>query len=89
MTYEFLSIATQFLNHEFVPYMHFQLWLQMVELQPQTESGGSNISREEMIDNVAKDISERLPENFKYDEIRMKYGLDIQPTTVVLLQGSC
>ena len=40
-----------------------------------------------MIDNVARDILERLPENFKYDEIRMQYGLEVQPTTVVLLQG--
>ena len=61
----------------------------MVELQPQTEAGGSKISREEMIDNVAQDILEKLPENFKYDEIRMQYGLEIQPTTVVLLQGGC
>ena len=59
----------------------------MVELQPQTETGGSKVSREEMIDNVAKDILEKLPENFKYDEIRMQYGLEVQPTAVVLLQG--
>ena len=59
----------------------------MVELQPQTDTGTSRASREEMIDNVARDILERLPENFKYDEIRMQYGLEVQPTTVVLLQG--
>ena len=29
---------------------------------------------------------EKLPANFKYDEIRKKFGIDISPTTVVLLQ---
>ena len=32
------------------------------------------------------DILEKLPETFKYDEIRKRYGIEVQPTTVVLLQ---
>ena len=32
------------------------------------------------------DILDKLPETFKYDEIRKRYGIEVQPTTVVLLQ---
>jgi hypothetical protein len=49
------------------------------------ESGGG-ISREQFIDNTAADILKRIPQNYDLDKIRKKYGLDITPTTVVLLQ---
>lgn len=44
------------------------------------------ISRDEYIGQVAKDIENKLPQIFDLDQIRKNFGLDISPTTVVLLQ---
>lgn len=49
------------------------------------DSGGS-ISRDDYICQVAKDIQEKLPKLFDLDVIRKNLGIDISPTTVVLLQ---
>lgn len=49
------------------------------------ESGGS-ISRDEYISQVAQDIQNKLPKVFDMDVIRKKFGVDISPTSVVLLQ---
>lgn len=49
------------------------------------ESGGS-ISRDEYISQVAQDIQNKLPKLFDLDVIRKKFGGDISPTSVVLLQ---
>lgn len=49
------------------------------------DSGGS-ISRDDYICQVAQDIQEKLPKLFDLDVIRKKLGIDISPTTVVLLQ---
>eukprot|EP00731_Ephydatia_muelleri_P035324 Em0114g8a len=63
-----------------------ETWAQLVELQPQTGESGSGISREEFIGTIASDIQAKLPEQFKLDVIRKKFGEVISPTTVVLLQ---
>lgn len=47
---------------------------------------GAGISRDEYIANVAKDIVNKLPQVFDLDHIRKGYGVNISPTTVVLLQ---
>lgn len=62
------------------------MWSHLVELQPQTGDSGSGISREEFIGKIAKDVLAKLPPEYEMDKIRKKYGLDIPPTTVVLLQ---
>lgn len=62
------------------------MWEHLVELQPQTNEGGGAMSRDEFIDNAASDILKKLPQIFDLDKIRKKYGLEISPTTVVLLQ---
>lgn len=49
------------------------------------DSGGS-ISRDDYICQVAQDIQEKLPKLFDLDVIRKRLGIDISPTTVVLLQ---
>lgn len=49
------------------------------------DSGGG-ISRDEYISQVARDIQSKLPEAFDLDVIRKKMGLEISPTSVVLLQ---
>ncbi|XP_030074215.1 dynein axonemal heavy chain 10 [Microcaecilia unicolor] len=62
------------------------MWAHLLELQPQTGESGAGISRDEYIEQVAKDIENKLPETFDIDQIRKNYGTDITPTTVVLLQ---
>lgn len=47
---------------------------------------GAGISREDYIDKVANDVLVKLPEEFNMDKIRKKFGIEISPTTVVLLQ---
>ncbi|XP_074640231.1 dynein axonemal heavy chain 10-like [Tubulanus polymorphus] len=62
------------------------MWANLIELQPQTGDSGSGISREDFITKIATDVLTKLPEEYDLDKIRKKYGLDISPTTVVLLQ---
>ena len=63
-----------------------EIWIQLVELQPQTADTGSGISREEFISGIASDIQAKLPELFKLDIVRRKFEENMSPTTVVLLQ---
>ena len=51
-----------------------------------TGESGAGISREEYIDKVATEVLGKLPEEFDLDKVRKRFGLDISPTTVVLLQ---
>nr|DBA23158.1 TPA: hypothetical protein GDO54_014099 [Pyxicephalus adspersus] len=62
------------------------MWSHLLELQPQTGESGLGISRDEYIGQVAKDIENKLPQIFDLDQTRKNFGLDISPTTVVLLQ---
>ena len=47
---------------------------------------GSGTSREDYIGKIASDIINKLPPLFDLDKIKKKYGLNVTPTTVVLLQ---
>ncbi|XP_076854099.1 dynein axonemal heavy chain 10 [Brachyhypopomus gauderio] len=62
------------------------MWTHLIELQPQTGDSGGGISRDEYISQVARDIQNKLPRVFDLDVIRKKVGLDVSPTSVVLLQ---
>ncbi|XP_060639849.2 dynein axonemal heavy chain 10-like [Anolis sagrei] len=62
------------------------MWSHLLELQPQTGESGTGISRDEYIGQVAKDIENKMPKIFDIDQIRKSFGMDITPTTVVLLQ---
>uniref|UniRef100_U3K3Y5 Dynein-1, subspecies f n=1 Tax=Ficedula albicollis TaxID=59894 RepID=U3K3Y5_FICAL len=75
-------------NAEIGYYMHAvrDMWVHLLDLQPQTGETGAGISRDEYIANVAKDIENKLPQVFDLDLIRKSYGVTISPTTVVLLQ---
>lgn len=46
----------------------------------------AGISREEYIDNVAKDILERLPPQYEVARVRKGLEMNITPSIVVLLQ---
>lgn len=62
------------------------MWSHLVELQPQTGDSGGGISREDFIDKIASDVLNRLPPGLELDKIKKKFGVEISPTTVVLLQ---
>jgi dynein heavy chain len=49
------------------------------------DSGGG-MSREEFIDTTASDILKRIPDVYDLDKLKKKYGLEVTPTQVVLLQ---
>lgn len=59
-----------------------------MQLKIKTKKGdvSGGISREQFIDNTASDILKKIPQVYDIDKIRKKYGLDVSPTTVVLLQ---
>uniref|UniRef100_A0A669C7U5 Dynein axonemal heavy chain 10 n=1 Tax=Oreochromis niloticus TaxID=8128 RepID=A0A669C7U5_ORENI len=63
-----------------------EMWTHLIDLQPQTGESGGHISRDEYISQVAQDIQNKLPQLFDMDVIRKKFGMDISPTSVVLLQ---
>lgn len=46
----------------------------------------TGISKEEFIDNIAKEILERIPLEFDISKIRRTFGVDITPSTIVLFQ---
>uniref|UniRef100_A0A8C9TU55 Dynein axonemal heavy chain 10 n=1 Tax=Scleropages formosus TaxID=113540 RepID=A0A8C9TU55_SCLFO len=62
------------------------MWTHLIELQPQTGESGGGISRDDYIAQVARDIQSKLPKVFDLDVIRKSFGLDVSPTSVVLLQ---
>ena len=61
------------------------LWLTLVELQPQTGDSGGGMSRDDFIGQVAADIQKSLPGIFEMDKIKRRL-VDVTPTTVVLFQ---
>ncbi|KAF3850823.1 hypothetical protein F7725_012595 [Dissostichus mawsoni] len=62
------------------------MWSHLIDLQPQTGDSGGGISRDEFISQVAQDIQNKLPQLYDIDVICKKFGTDISPTSVVLLQ---
>nr|XP_038946048.1 dynein axonemal heavy chain 10 isoform X3 [Rattus norvegicus] len=62
------------------------MWGHLLELQPQTGESSSGVSRDDYIGQVAKDIENKMPKIFDLDQVRKHLGLNISPTSVVLLQ---
>ena len=44
------------------------------------------MSRDEFIDATATDILKRIPTVYDLDKLKKKYGLEVTPTQIVLLQ---
>lgn len=44
------------------------------------------MSRDDFIAKIATDIQQNLPDQFEMDKIKRKFGINVDPTTVVLLQ---
>ncbi|KAK3777975.1 hypothetical protein RRG08_038771 [Elysia crispata] len=62
------------------------IWELLIELQPQTGGSSAGVSREEHIAQIATDVMDKLPQEFDLPKIKRAIGLDISPTTVVMLQ---
>ncbi|VEL06604.1 unnamed protein product [Protopolystoma xenopodis] len=65
-----------------------EMWLQLLELQPQTGNQSTSVNRDELISHVADDVLKALPACFNGEAIRKRYQNEMSPTTVVLLQVS-
>jgi dynein heavy chain len=61
------------------------MWAQLIDLQPQSGSGGSGISREDHINNIADGVISKLGDTFDLAFVRKDWGVP-SPTQVVLLQ---
>lgn len=59
------------------------LFLKSVLVLGESSSG---ISRDDYIGHVAKDIENKMPKVFDLDQVRKHLGVEISPTSVVLLQ---
>lgn len=63
-----------------------EMWINLIELQPQTEVSATGISKDEFIDNLAKDILEKIPVEYDINKVRKSFGPTVTPTSIVLLQ---
>jgi len=54
--------------------------------EPKQGDSGGGMSRDEFIDATATDILKRLPTVYDLDKLKKKYGLEVTPTQIVLLQ---
>nr|XP_046467282.1 dynein axonemal heavy chain 10 [Neodiprion pinetum] len=62
------------------------MWRNLIELQPQTAESSTGISRDDFIDNVAKDILVKMPPEYDMIKVKRNFGLAITPTAIVLFQ---
>ncbi|KAI3386976.1 hypothetical protein SNEBB_002464 [Seison nebaliae] len=62
------------------------MWMQLLELQPQTSDSSTSMSREDYIDSIAVDILKKVPKKYDLEKIRQKYKDKMTPTTIVLFQ---
>uniref|UniRef100_A0A8C4N1H9 Dynein heavy chain 10, axonemal n=1 Tax=Eptatretus burgeri TaxID=7764 RepID=A0A8C4N1H9_EPTBU len=62
------------------------MWSHLLELLPQTGDSGTGTSCEELIGQVVQDVQNKIPKQFKIQDVRRKLGENVSPTAVVLLQ---
>ncbi|VDQ14129.1 unnamed protein product [Trichobilharzia regenti] len=65
-----------------------EIWSHLLELQPQTSSQTNSTNREEFLSQITDGLLNSLPQVFDREALKKKYGVNIQPITVVLLQVS-
>ncbi|CAH1099407.1 unnamed protein product, partial [Psylliodes chrysocephalus] len=63
-----------------------EMWSILIELQPQATGSGEGISREEFIDNLAKDILKKIPDEYELWRVKRYFQRTMSPTVIVLLQ---
>ncbi|XP_058809033.1 dynein axonemal heavy chain 10 [Phymastichus coffea] len=72
-----------------------EMWGHLIELQPQTgentfiiglTGGAGLLSRDQFIDNVAREILQKMPPEYDMVKIKRNFGLSVSPSTIVLFQ---
>ncbi|XP_018050925.1 PREDICTED: dynein heavy chain 10, axonemal [Atta colombica] len=64
------------------------MWKHLIELQPQTDATVSviGVSKDEFIDNVAKEILTKIPVPYDISKVKRNFGVGVTPTAIVLFQ---
>ncbi|XP_066582837.1 dynein axonemal heavy chain 10 [Prorops nasuta] len=62
------------------------MWTDLLQLQPQTGEEGSRDNKDKFIENMAKDLLDKLPRKYNIKRLRKNFAPSIPPTTVVLIQ---
>ncbi|XP_050455387.1 dynein axonemal heavy chain 10 [Cataglyphis hispanica] len=62
------------------------IWRHLIELQPQTAVTVIGISKDEFIDNIAKEILVKIPELYDINKVKKNFGVAVTPTAIVLFQ---
>ncbi|KYQ51703.1 Dynein heavy chain 10, axonemal [Trachymyrmex zeteki] len=63
-----------------------RMWKHLIELQPQTAVSVIGISKDEFIDNVAKEILTKIPTPYDISKVKRNFGVGVTPTAIVLFQ---
>jgi len=61
------------------------LWNNLISMQASDTAGDSAVNKDEYVYKVASDIQERIPVEFDVLKLRKELGVEISPSTVVLL----
>lgn len=51
-----------------------------------TAISSTGLSRDEFIDNIAKEILSKIPEEFNMKKVKNNFGLAVTPSAIVLFQ---
>ncbi|KAM0726763.1 Dynein axonemal heavy chain 10 [Formica fusca] len=62
------------------------MWRRLIELQPQTAVSVTGIGKDEFIDNIAKEISVKIPAPYDINKVKKNFGVAVTPTAIVLFQ---
>nr|XP_031841739.1 dynein heavy chain 10, axonemal [Nomia melanderi] len=63
-----------------------EMWSNLIELQPQTEVSSTGVSKDEFIDNIAKEVLEKVPAEYDIHKVKKTYGVAVTPIAIVLFQ---
>ncbi|XP_011874224.1 PREDICTED: dynein heavy chain 10, axonemal [Vollenhovia emeryi] len=63
-----------------------RIWRHLIELQPQTAVSVTGVSKDEFIDNVAKEILTKIPAPYDISKVKRNFGVAVTPTAIVLFQ---
>ncbi|GAB1860436.1 Dynein heavy chain 10, axonemal [Camponotus japonicus] len=63
-----------------------KMWRHLIELQPQTAISITGVSKDEFIDNIAKEISAKIPVLYDINKVKRNFGVTVTPTAIVLFQ---
>ncbi|XP_076299453.1 dynein axonemal heavy chain 10-like [Lasioglossum baleicum] len=69
-----------------------EMWGNLIELQPQTvssriaEVSSAGVSKDEFIENIAREVLDKVPTEFDLIKVKKTYGVIITPIAIVLFQ---